>query len=372
MAKFLFCLPRFHTNAVPWARILTSSSHQVSVIVSYVGPTESHSITVPTPMAPSRLQWLFGRRRAAPIDTMPSVRQVWRRIRNDAPDVIVVRGASRRLSQVAIACALLQGRNFAIYDQEDVSPRALSTRMRRAVFRAIGVPHFTARIGPRNGRCRISEAMTIPFGKPTKTGVPHSEEPDRGGPPKILMVAKYRKRKGHVQLLDAMAIVATSCRFSLVICGEEASAEDREYCDFLRKHVREVGLDGMVTFCNNVPYEAMADLYAQHDVFVLPSRNEPAAVSPIEAAWCGCAVLVSRDSGTRGYLPSGRDYEFDATDPADIARAVIGVVSSPDSLAAHRESCRSHIGRIASDHLILQRFEWLLSLLCHRNATDAA
>lgn len=186
------------------------------------------------------------------------------------------------------------------------------------------------------------------------------------------MVAKYRERKGHVCLLDAMAIVARQQRFSLVFCGEEASAADKAYCDFLRGHVRRLGLDDMVAFRNNVPYDGMAGLYAEHDVFVLPSRHEPAAVSPIEAAWCGCAVLVSSDSGTRGYFPPGGDHEFDPVDPADIARAIMGVISSPESLDAHKESCRSHIARVASDPLILRQFERLLRPAAPRNPPNPA
>jgi glycosyltransferase involved in cell wall biosynthesis len=359
MARFLFFLPRFHTNAAPWVRILTSSGHQVSVVVSHVGPTESHAIATPKPVSPSSLTRLFGGRHVAPIDKMPGIKQVWRRIRADAPDVVIVRGASRWLSRVAIACALLQRRKLVIYDQEDVSPRALGTRLRRAAFKAIGIPHFTVRIGPDGARRNFSDAIAIPFGKQAAE-LPQSAAPAGEAAPRILMVAKYRQRKGHLQLLDAMSIVARSSSCSLVFCGEEASVEDGTYCDLLRRYVHQLGLEKRVTFRNNVPYARMADLYAEHDVFVLPSRNEPAAVSPIEAAWCGCAVLISSDSGTRGYLPPGEDYEFDPADPADIARAILGVVASREDLATHKARCRSYIERVAGESLILHRFEGLL------------
>ena len=136
------------------------------------------------------------------------------------------------------------------------------------------------------------------------------------------MVAKYRERKGHRILLSALAELVPRLDFTLTFCGGVDGAEDEACREMVKSWSATLGLSDRVSFRDNVAHRDMLSVYRDHDVFVLPSRNEPAAVSPIEAAWAGCCVLVSSDTGTRGYIPPGTDYEFDSSNPLDLARAM--------------------------------------------------
>ncbi|MGX5673555.1 glycosyltransferase family 4 protein [Thermomonas fusca] len=354
MAKYLFYLPRFHTNVVPWVRLLRQAGHQPAVHVSYEGPTEDRNSLVPVAVAPS--SFFKRNEKSPPIDRVPSFRAVWRGMANERPDVVIVRGISRALSRVALICALFQRRRIVIYDQEDVVPERFSTWLRRAVFRSLGIPHITTRlpIGPL--KRTFGEAIPVPFANPW---VSVSGFRDEYAGVAILMVAKYRRRKGHSALIAALARLKDEFDFRVTLCGEEASPEDVAFCGEICRQSEVLGISDRVVIRNNVPHKDMRHLYVAHDIFILPSLNEPAAVSPIEAAWSGCAVLVSSDTGTRGYVPPGRAFDFDARDPIDVARCLAGAMDSPDSLRRMKDACLNHIRSVADDPLIIDKFEIL-------------
>lgn len=358
MAKFIFCLPRYHTNAAPWVELLKAHGHEAEVLVSFVGSTEYHAATLPRLMPGSRLE-RFRSRPVEPIDIFPKISAVWNEIKNADPDLVIVRGATRWLSRVAALCAILQGRKLVVYDQEDPVPEASSTWARRAAFRAIGIPHFTSRIGSVD-RSSLGSAISIPFARPKWAATCRSRPREASRVPRLLMVAKYRARKGHANLLRALASLTGDHNFSLTLCGEEANASDSAFCQELASLAESLGIRERLGFANNVPHEGMKELYEGHDLFVLPSVEEPAAVSPVEAAWFGCAVLMSNDSGTRGYLPPGMRFEFDPYIVQDIARAIKGMLATKDSLAAGRAECRQYVEHVAGDNIVLSRFEGLL------------
>jgi glycosyltransferase involved in cell wall biosynthesis len=174
------------------------------------------------------------------------------------------------------------------------------------------------------------------------------------------MVAKYRERKRHLDLLSALAPLAARLDFQLTFCGEESDGRDRDYCERLRCFAAKCGLESRLTFRNNVPHQEMWDVYRDHDLFILPSVCEPAAVSPLEAAWSGCAVIVARQSGTRSYLPPDITFDFRDGDVPDLERAISNILSSSSTLAHAQERCCRYINHIAGGETVVRRFERFL------------
>jgi len=360
MAKFLFCLPRYHTNAAPWVRSLQHAGHKVSMQCMTVGPTESYAELTPVWHRASRLSDWLGRRFGAERYLFPAFSTLYRHVNAESPDVVIVRGLTRWFMRMMALIALIQGRRLVVYDQEASVPPLSSTWLRRALCRSVGIRHFTPKIDDSR-RDSMGAALQIPFGCPYSLES-QTDEPPRAlqWPPRILMVAKYRERKRHADLLHALARLAGRIEFQLTFCGEEADDRDREYCDRLRILATECGVGARLTFQNNVPYPAMMDVYRNHDLFVLPSVTEPAAVSPLEAVWCGCAAIVARQSGTRAYLPPGETFDFRDGDVADLARAISGMSVSPCALASAQEMCWRRINRIAHDEVVRSAFEQLV------------
>lgn len=366
MAKFLFCLPRYHTNATPWMGVLLNAGHQVSIDVMLLGPTENHELVQPAKQeigALSRRLQRTGIAKTDELHSFPDIRGYWRHMRAVDPDVVIVRGVTRWFCRMAALFAILQHRKLVIYDQEDAMPRpATGTWFRRALFRLLRIPHFTSRAGDRSGHgSNLGQATSIAFGCPfRKADVARWSARAAAWPPRLLMVAKYRDRKGHANLLEALALIADTIPFSMTFCGEEASDTDIRFRASLQDLSAKLGIADRVAFIANVPHRDIGRVYAEHDLFILPSRNEPAAVSPIEAAWAGCAVLISRDSGTRGYFPDENRYAFDAESPADIARALGENLANPATLAEAREQCRDKLRRISNADVIRRQFEAMI------------
>jgi glycosyltransferase involved in cell wall biosynthesis len=366
VAKFLFCLPRFHTNAEPWVRILSGAGHCVQIDVLRVGATEDHRLIRPRVVATSpltsRLARLLPRKADPDFYRTPGLLGYWREMARIAPDVVIVRGLSRWFMRVAALTAILQGRRLIIYDQDDPLPRRYSsTWLRRASLRMLGLRHVTARMAASVRERSPAFAETLPFGRP-------AADPQMLAPtvrrarksPQILMVAKYRARKGHRALIAALADPIMPTNFCAVFCGEEADGADVACRAELEREVERQGLSDKVSFRANLDRAAMQQLYRESDIFVLPSVSEPAAVSPIEAAWNGCAALMDRSAGTRHYLPPEDRFVFDATDPHEIALKLAALVADPNLLDEARHACRNRVAAISSDAVILEKFQRML------------
>ena len=364
MASFLICLPRYHTNAVPWVRVLRGAGHSVAIHVQRFGATEDHSLAVPVKVPGARwahrLGQIMPRREDADFYAAPPFVRYWRMLKRENPDVVIVRGVSRWFCRMAAVIALLQRRQLVIYDQEEPLPEPWSgTWLRRAGFRLIGVPHFTARLPRQPAEGGAGLARSIPFGAMEESAAMERAARDLIrrplGRPRILMVAKYRRRKGHLEFIAALRELAEGADFTVTFCGEQSGAMDDDFVEKLEMKLEESGLADRASFRNNLARGEMQQLYREHDIFVLPSKDEPAAVSPIEAVWNGCAALMDEHSGTRHYLPAGGEFSFSSADPSDIARALRPLVLDPAALQRAREACLDHIVQVASDSIVLDR-----------------
>ncbi len=365
MAKVLFCLPRFHTNSVPWVRLLREGGHDVIVHVQRSSLAEDHALAVPQLIPAAGWSHTLGRllpRRSDPdFRAAPPLKAYWQRMKADAPDIVVVRGVTRWFCIVAALMALMQGRRVVVYDQDDPQARSFSgTWIRRSLCRLLGMGRITARAAEAKPT-GPSVASTLPFGAPSCSENLAREARHRiaqdAGIGRILMVGKYRARKGHAKLLDALAQLATQRHFTLTICAEEISHADRTRRAALEAKVGALGLTDRVCFIANADRATMAKLYASHAIFVLPSLDEPAAVSPIEAVWHGAVALMDQNSGTRHYLPPNDAFTFDARHHRDIARALDPLLAQPERLRELRGLCLNHLQEFGSDEAVRRVLE---------------
>ena len=366
MTRILFCMPRFHTNMVPWVRVLQEAGHQIDIHVQRVGGSEDHRLVTPLVVEAglwSRRAAKLSKKRADPdFYHAPDIREYWKRLREENPDVVVVRGITRWFCRMAALIARMQGRRVVIYDQEEPVPEARgSTWYRRSLSKLLGFKVVTARVAePGTELGGFGYAKTLPFG-----ALQSSQELERSARkrlsqehavPSLLMVGKYRARKGHAELVRALGRLSRDHEFRITFCGEELNEADRNARLAVQELCEQVGIADKVGFRSNLRLEQVLALYSENQIFILPSRNEPAAVSPIEAAWQGCAVLVDHKSGTRFYLPAEHDFSFDASSSDDIARAVAPLLSDRRRLANARRACLSRIAEISGDEAVLAAF----------------
>lgn len=138
-----------------------------------------------------------------------------------------------------------------------------------------------------------------------------------GGHPLLLTVKRLHEVAGHDLLLPAFARVAAQqpdAALWLVGEGDRRSA--------LEDQARALGLGARVRFLGMLENDALWQLYAAADLFVLPSRLESWGTVMLEALACGTPVVATDTVGGQ---------EVHGHFPEDV---MLAERESPDSLAA--------------------------------------
>lgn len=142
----------------------------------------------------------------------------------------------------------------------------------------------------------------------------------------LLFLGTIQPRKNAIKLVQAFHLLKKSgYTGKLVLAGKIGWLAD-DTLDVIKNspEAKDIVMTGYVSD------ETRKALYTHADVYVLPSLYEGFGVPAIEAMGCGAPVAVANNSslpevvGDAGVL-------FNASDPADIARAVMEIKSSRES-----------------------------------------
>ena len=126
----------------------------------------------------------------------------------------------------------------------------------------------------------------------------------------ILSIGKFfLERKNHLLLLKAVNELRQDYLVRLTMIAS-LNSENNPYYKNIRNYIAQKGLEDIVTLKINVPYRECLDEYLRHDLFVLPSMNEPAAVSSLEAMAFGLAIICTESDGARTYVQNNRNGLF--------------------------------------------------------------
>ena len=141
---------------------------------------------------------------------------------------------------------------------------------------------------------------------------------------RILCVARLIQRKGQRYLIQAFHQLInqglTNIRLVLVGNGDDETE--------LRSLVNVLGISDQVNFIGYVPREEIPSIYAQADIFALPSYNEGMSVATLEAIAAGLPLVVTRDSGLDD-LVKQNGYSVSWANVDELAEALGKLVRSP-------------------------------------------
>lgn len=138
----------------------------------------------------------------------------------------------------------------------------------------------------------------------------------------VLCVARIEPHKNQLNLIKALK----DTRYKLTIAGTP-SHNHRSYF----KACKKAG-SGQVTFINRPSSETIADLYNHHITHVLPSWFETTGLSSLEAAACGCNIVVSARGDTPAYF-SGSGFFCEPDDINSIRDAIDKAMTAPQDKA---------------------------------------
>jgi PEP-CTERM/exosortase A-associated glycosyltransferase len=157
-------------------------------------------------------------------------------------------------------------------------------------------------------------------------------------------IGSFYAYEGLSVLLDAMPrLSATHPDVRLILVGG-GYEEER-----LKAQAERLGLKDTVRFVGRVPHHRVADYYALCDVMVYPRLDLRLTrivtpLKPLEAMAQGRVVAASDIGGHREMIRDGETgVLFPAKDPEALARAVGGLLASPERWPALRASARRYV-----------------------------
>ena len=203
----------------------------------------------------------------------------------------------------------------------------------------------------------LTRTHRLPGGVDTATFTP--DGPDmRGrlgladGTPVVACISRLVPRKGQDVLVRIWPQVRAAVPDAhLLLVGTGPLADD------LAGQVAEAGLSEAVTLTGEVPWSELPAWYRTADVFAMPCRTrhlgmdvEGLGLVFLEAQACGVPVVVGRSGGAPETVRDGETgLVVDGADDADVARAVIELLTDPDR--------RAEMGAAAITHA-RERWDW--------------
>ena len=148
-------------------------------------------------------------------------------------------------------------------------------------------------------------------------------------------------REGQEVLIDAVArLVRTGRAVSGLLVGDGARRSE------LESLARKLGVERHIIFAGNIPFDEVAQYYAQIDLFVVPRINERAArmvspMKPFEAMAMNIPVLLADLPALQEIAGAGeRAHTFRTGDPQSLAREAEDLMDAPAEIARMVDAAR--------------------------------
>lgn len=155
--------------------------------------------------------------------------------------------------------------------------------------------------------------------------------------------SRLTKRKGHRFLVSAvkeLSVKYPQVEYKVLGEGNELEA--------LQDLVREMRLDGHVSFVGRVPHDEVVRYYQEASLFVLPSLNEGMSNAMLEALAAGLPIVSTRTGGAEELVQEGENgYFIGYRDSRDIAEKVQKFLDDPALVSRMGESSRRQAERMS-------------------------
>ncbi|HBE71755.1 MAG TPA: hypothetical protein DDW52_26730 [Planctomycetaceae bacterium] len=366
--RFLFLAPRFHTNQCELVNLLLEKGHEVRFVALSVGGAEDHTSLVPDVVPLSALGITINKWRNPKDDPairgrlgVPSLPHVWRILLQFKPDVIITRGVLRPYFLTCLPFALRT--RILVYTQDPLFVGKLSVYRKSVYFVFLSLFRFrwftpVEHLVPKPTPCKRSHKRMsfIPFFKsiPPNVAVRSKSGSSRL---RVLGVGKLIPRKGLLETLGAIQCLdPTGEKIDFVWIGECSTPEHQDFKTQVDLHPAR----NRLRLLTNLPLHAVQEEYCRHDLFVLPSKNEPASVSQVEAMAHGLPIICSSESGTAHYVEDGVNGFVIEPCAAAIAVALQQYLDDPHLVERHSANS---LHKMRSRFSITTAYQALISLV---------
>lgn len=338
--RVLYVAPRYHTNQTAIMKGWLSRGDEVCFLAQYAGKLEDYTIIKPKVIGYSSFFILLNnlyikiikRTNEYAINMrlrygFPPVGKLYLAMKKFSPDVVITRERSVYSIVVTILCRI-NGWPVILYNQSPLMEESKKDILHRIMYNL--TPKY--RITPvyrskKNSQCKDPNAFFLPF-----LMEPHISPEDKEyfleGYINLLCIGKYQKRKNHLLMIEVVERLATKYPIRLNIAGEVSDSFQEDYYKTVQEHLKEHHMGKIVTLYKDLTQAQVFELYKKADLFILPSSEEPAAVSPLEAMSFSLPVISGDDNGTATYIEEGKNgYIFADKDAADLYNKIELIIS---------------------------------------------
>ena len=339
--RIVYTAPRYHTNQHFVMKALIEAGHEVSFLALTRGLSEEYSALSPTILGYSRAYDLLRRflgkltgkdfvgippGGGIPAGGIPPIPRFLNEIRKLRPTVVVVRDPSSTYGRLSILAAIATRARLILYSQDPIRDLTRNPpKTYRFLDRSRVSPGFAWMTPVSDLAATVSENATLPSSNKTLY-IPFIIEPQTaptdkqwfdGDAVNILSIGKFQLRKNHRLFLKVVARLSDRHRIRSTIIGECSTPDHRKALSDIERYSESLGIRDKLKIKTNLPFSEVQQEYRKHDVFVLASSDEPAAVSPLEAMSHSLPVICSDSNGTMCYIRPGENGFVFRTDDAD-------------------------------------------------------
>jgi N-acetyl-alpha-D-glucosaminyl L-malate synthase BshA len=165
----------------------------------------------------------------------------------------------------------------------------------------------------------------------------------------LIHVSNFRKVKRVIDVIRMFELVYKTIPSKLLLVGDGPErVEAEEFC-------RTTGLCDQVKFLGK--QEAVEELFAVSDLFVLPSASESFGLAALEAMACGVPVISTNTGGLPELIQNGYNgYMSDVGDVESMSKNAALILSSEDTLNEFKKNAYES-SKAFDINLILPQYE---------------
>lgn len=346
--RVLYMSHRYHTNQNTIMKGWVENGHEICFLSQYAGKIEDYTYVRPIVVGYSAffrfidyiyVHILF-RKNPFAMDMklkygIPPFFKIRKLIKEFKPDIAILRERSIYTICMNVICHSLHIPTI-LYNlspvweepkRKDLAHKIvwkLTPKYRMTPVNLVGVDY--------EGLVKDKDGYFAPFLMEPEIA-PEDKSYFKDGKINIFCIGKYQKRKNHFMMVQAVEALIDKYDLHLTIAGEVSNDFHRQYYDSLLKYIKEHHLEDKVTLLQNLNKEKVLQQYAQTDVYVVPSTQEPASITVIEAMAFSVPSISGTDNGTASYIEEGvNGYVFQDNDTEDLTRKLEMIIRDRENI----------------------------------------
>jgi glycosyltransferase involved in cell wall biosynthesis len=168
----------------------------------------------------------------------------------------------------------------------------------------VGVTGVVPGLGASDGKRWTSEVATASDIAGAAPPRQRGRRPKRRGQLRAVFVSRLSRKKNLSGALRMLESVSGEVAFDIY-----GPAEDAKYWEECRGLIAALPANIRVRYCGEIPHERVEQVFAEHDLFLLPTLGENYGHVICEALAAGCPVLISDQTPWRNLEAEGVGWD---------------------------------------------------------------